>query len=409
MPNPSPREIVYLWPYLEWGGAQIYFSGIMKLAGQRYTCRAAMPEGSDEKIREYMRRLGVPCDFFPGHMDLSPARSVWHKVRRRLRDARAAISIARHVNRYDLRNAVLHVDLGPWSWPLLLCYLSVRANVFLTLHIALPRPAIFRRIRLQTIFSVLCRMPGFHLLVSNREMLESLTPYLPVSFVPTVRLAYTGIDRVEIDTVLERAFNPVQVRERYGLPPAKTFAFSLGRLTARKGCLVLLEAVRRVREEVPSLCFVWIGDGDQRAEVEAFLERHELRDAFRVIPPSRIGPDRLDLLELLRLADFFLHPSYMEGLPGAVLEAMALGKACVASRVNAIPEAITDGENGILVPPGDAGALAAAILRLFKDSVLRERLGAAGRARVLETFDEAFAAKTTVDYYDRCWESGVTG
>ena len=409
MPNPPPREIVYLWPYLEWAGAQIYFSGIMKLAAQRYSIRAAMPDGSDEKIREYMRRLGVRCDFFPRHMDTSPARSVWHKVRRRLRDARTAIAIARHVKRYDLRNTILHVDLGPWWWSLLLCYLSLRANVFLTLHIALPEQPILRRIRLQTIFSVLCRMPRFHLLVSNREMLESLKPYLSASFVPTVRLAYTGIDRAEISAALERPFDPERVRDRYGLPPARTFAFSLGRLTARKGCLVLLEAVRRVREEAPSLCFVWIGDGDQRAEVETYLERHALGDAFRVIPPSRIGPDRLDLLELLRLADFFIHPSFMEGLPGAVLEAMALGKACVASRVNAIPEAITDGENGILVPAGDAGALAGAILRLFKDPELRGRLGAAARARVLETFDEAFAAKTTVDYYDRCWESGVPG
>jgi glycosyltransferase involved in cell wall biosynthesis len=252
-------------------------------------------------------------------------------------------------------------------------------------------------------------MPRFHLLVSNREMLESLKPYLPASFMRTVRLAYTGIDRAEISAVLERPFDPARIRVRYGLPPATTFALSLGRLIVQKGCLVLLEAVRRVREEAPSLCFVWIGDGDQRAEVEAYLERHALEDAFRVIPPSRIGADRLDLLELLRLADFFIHPSYMEGLPGALLEAMALGKACVASRVNAIPEAITDGETGILVPAGDAEALTGAIVRLFKDPTLRERLGAAGRAAVLETFDEAFGAKTTVDYYDRCWESGAPG
>ena len=409
MPKPPPREIVYLWPYLEWGGAQTYFFGIIKLASQRYAIRAAMPEGSDEIIRGYLRCLGVRCDFFPRHMDTSPVRSVWHKVRRRLRDARTAIAIARHVKRYDHRNTILHVDLGPWWWSLLLCHLSLRTNVFLTLHIALPELPIIRRIRLQAIFSVLCRMPRFHLLVSNREMLESLKPYLPVWFVPTVRLTYTGFDRAEISAVLERPLDPERIRDRYGLPPATTFAFSLGRLTPRKGCLVLLEAVRRIRVEAPSLCFVWIGDGDQRAEVEAYIERYALEDAFRVIPPSRIGGDRLDLLELLRLADFFIHPSYMEGLPVAMLEAMALGKACVASRVNAIPEAITDGEDGILVPAGDAGVLAGAILRLFKDPELRERLGAAGRARMLETFDESFAAKTAVDYYDRCWAGGAPG
>jgi glycosyltransferase involved in cell wall biosynthesis len=126
-----------------------------------------------------------------------------------------------------------------------------------------------------------------------------------------------------------------------------------------------------------------------------------LADYFRIIPPAQIGSDRLDILRLIQIAQLFVHPSFQEGLPGAVLEAMALGKPCVASRVNAIPEVIVDNETGLLVPPGDR-ALTNAIHRIYSDSALRERLAKAGRDLVLTHFDERIAAQTTVDCYDSC-------
>jgi glycosyltransferase involved in cell wall biosynthesis len=79
---------------------------------------------------------------------------------------------------------------------------------------------------------------------------------------------------------------------------------------------------------------------------------------------------------------------------------MALGKACIASNINAIPEAIKDHETGVLVPPGDHQSLAEAITELQADTKLRERLAAAGQAYALSNFDERTAARTTVDYYD---------
>ena len=61
--NDFPWQILYVWPYLEWGGAQIYFMGIMKLAKETYQVRAVMPKGTDPKIIGYLQRLGVPCTF----------------------------------------------------------------------------------------------------------------------------------------------------------------------------------------------------------------------------------------------------------------------------------------------------------------------------------------------------------
>ena len=98
----------------------------------------------------------------------------------------------------------------------------------------------------------------------------------------------------------------------------------------------------------------------------------------------------------------FVLPSFNEGLPIALLEAMALGKACVASRINAIPEAVTDHETGILVEAGDHLALAAAIRELKANPTLRERIARAGQNFVLENFDERDTARITVDCYDAC-------
>jgi glycosyltransferase involved in cell wall biosynthesis len=170
----------------------------------------------------------------------------------------------------------------------------------------------------------------------------------------------------------------------------------------RKGCHVLLEAARELRPRHPSLYFAWIGTAAPNQEIEARIDEYGLRDSFRTITSGEIGESRLDLLLLLRLADLFVLPSLSEGLPVALLEAMALGKACIASGVNAIPEAIRDHETGVLVQPGDPKGLAEAITGLQADTRLRERLASAGQAYVLSNFDERIAARTTVDFYDAC-------
>src|SRR5205085_7244813 len=92
---------------------------------------------------------------------------------------------------------------------------------------------------------------------------------------------------------------------------------------------------------------------------------------------------RTDLDACLAAADVAVLPSLQEGLGVAALEAMAAARPVVASRVGGLGEAVVHGETGLLVPPADPGALAAALARLIGDPALRVRLGAAGRARVL--------------------------
>jgi len=107
----------------------------------------------------------------------------------------------------------------------------------------------------------------------------------------------------------------------------------------------------------------------------------------------------------MSLADIFILASLQEGLPIALVEAMALGLACIATNVNAIPEAIADGENGILVPPNDPGTLSAAMVDLLNDREKQKRLGAAASRIAYERFDERITADRTLKLYDAVWKT----
>ena len=95
----------------------------------------------------------------------------------------------------------------------------------------------------------------------------------------------------------------------------------------------------------------------------------------------------------------YVHPAVHEGLPLAVIEAMMRGLPVIASRIGGNPEAVEDGETGLLVPPGDARALAEVLARILRDRPLRDRMGAAGRRRAVERFE----ASTSLDAYLRLY------
>lgn len=398
-------EVLYVWPYLEWGGAQIYFSGIMKLARDRYEVRAIMPQGSAERLLSYMKQASVPCEFFDAHIDAAPALTPWRKIQRHMRKARTEFVIARRLGWKRLKRAVLHVDFGPWSSFWLLLYLTLRCHVLVTLHTALPHVSLLRRTSWKLKFTILTSMPTFHLLASNYEMIESLRPYVPDHVRQDVHLAYSGIDRKEIEEALGEKIDSANVREKYKLPPQGFLVFGMGQFIERKGCWVLLDAAQELRRNNSRIGFVWIGTGPIDEETERRLQEYNLGDSFRLVPSEEIGNSRLELLKLLRVADLFVLPSLIEGLPLALLEAMALGLPCIASNINAIPEALTDNMQGILVAPRDVNAWADAIARLEADSLTRERIALAGQQHVLVNFDERKTAQTTLALYDACFKT----
>jgi glycosyltransferase involved in cell wall biosynthesis len=151
----------------------------------------------------------------------------------------------------------------------------------------------------------------------------------------------------------------------------------LGRLEAAKGVFELLAAASRLAPRFPALRLVFGGEGDAQA-----LRRRaaELGLAERIELPGWLSQEERDA-ELAK-AEVFCLPSYAEGLPMAMLEAMAAGKAVVATAVGGIPEALRDGDNGLLVPPRDEQALARALSDLMGDTALRDRLAERARTTI---------------------------
>jgi glycosyltransferase involved in cell wall biosynthesis len=162
-----------------------------------------------------------------------------------------------------------------------------------------------------------------------------------------------------------------------------------GVLERRKGHAVLLDALARVPGPVR---LVVCGDGAERAALAAAARPLGTR--------VRFAGFRDDMPACLAAADMVAMPSLQEGLGVAALEAMAAGRAVVASRTGGLAEVVVEGETGFLVPPGDAGALAVALARLAADAALRARLGAAGRARVLAHYTSARMAEGTLSCYE---------
>lgn len=148
----------------------------------------------------------------------------------------------------------------------------------------------------------------------------------------------------------------------------------VGWLIEGKGVCELLEAAKRIRDAR----FTLIGPADTAFGPRLRNALEGLEDHVRVLPPRA----RREILELYREADIFVLPTWREGFPNVVLEAMAAGLPVVATPVGAIPDAVCDGREGLLVPPRDAGALTAALEKLVHDRALRLAMGSRARARV---------------------------
>ncbi|MGO4426060.1 glycosyltransferase family 4 protein, partial [Streptomyces sp. MCAF7] len=163
-----------------------------------------------------------------------------------------------------------------------------------------------------------------------------------------------------------------------------------------KGLVHLVEALAKVRTENPDAHLVVVGKRPETGPVAEAMNRYGLEGAVDFVK----GISDAELVDLVRGAQIACVPSLYEGFSLPAAEAMATGTPLVATTGGAIPEvAGADGETCLAVPPGDAGALAAALTRLLDDAELRRRLGAAGRERVLTHFTWERAAIGTVERY----------
>ncbi|HEY7818787.1 MAG TPA: glycosyltransferase family 4 protein, partial [Vicinamibacteria bacterium] len=186
-----------------------------------------------------------------------------------------------------------------------------------------------------------------------------------------VAVVPNAIDLSDID----RAPPPIDL----GIPESARVLLSVGRLEQNKGFSLLARALARVRED-----FFWVqvGSGPERARLESEIERLGLSD--RALLTGKVADERLHAL--YERCALFLHPTLNEGSSQVTLEAMAHAKPVVGSRVGGIPDKVADGENGLLVPPGDVEALAQAIANALSSPDRLRTWGAKSRAIVEARF-----------------------
>lgn len=168
-----------------------------------------------------------------------------------------------------------------------------------------------------------------------------------------------------------------------------------------KGHELLLEAVPALRRRVPGVRILLAGGGGRAAALEARARRMELGDAVRFLG------HREDVPRLLRACDVVALPSRAEALPTALIEAAAAGRPAVATRVGGTPEVVEHGETGLLVEPGDAGALASALAGLLEDVDRARRYGRAARRRAEERFDIDRQVERTLELWREVAPSGA--
>ena len=189
-------------------------------------------------------------------------------------------------------------------------------------------------------------------------------------------------------TVIHNGINPPQVdpadrartRAALGVKDDQPLILAVGRVTLQKGFTYLLQAMPQIISSFPNALVVIAGDGPLRPELEQEAKSLGVGEHVRFLG------FRQDVPQLLAAADLFAMPSVFEGFPIVLLEAMVMGKAVVASRVQGVDEIVVSGQNGVIVPSQDVPALAQAVVVVLEEPAYAAAMGVAARKTVLDGF-----------------------
>lgn len=173
----------------------------------------------------------------------------------------------------------------------------------------------------------------------------------------------------------EPSRSAADVRAELRIPNEATVILTVSRLVEEKGHVYLIDAVRRVLAAHADVFLVIVGWGPLEGLLKERVREFRLGDRVRI-------PGRMDIKDVLPIADLYIEPAVSTDLPVAVMEAMSVGKAVIATDISEIPVFIEDMRTGLLVPPKDAPRMAEAIERLLADRELRARLGRQAQERV---------------------------
>ncbi len=227
------------------------------------------------------------------------------------------------------------------------------------------------RIFLQT-EKLLGRITHHHIALTPEEGKDYLN--FGVARAKNISVIHSGVD---LNCFKRSATKSNPKRNELGISPDSLVVGFVGWLIPIKGVTYLVNAMTKIVEQHPKSLLVLVGKGDDKGEEEIKLkeqvERAGLADKVRFLGW------RPDVDVIMGCFDIFILPSLNEGMGRVLVEAMAAGLPIVASRVGGIPDLVKDGENGLLVPPADAGALERAISNLLSDKARRKLMGETGK------------------------------
>lgn len=385
---PEPIRVLRVIARLNMGGPALhvaYLTAGLAERGYRTTLVAGELSRGEESMAFVADRLGVPVVTVSElHREISP-----------IRDAVATVRLARLIR--SERPHILHTHtakagaLGRLA--ALLAGPSARPLIVHTFHGHVLRGYFggFRAWAFKLVERLLARTTDALVAVSPqvRDDLVALGVAPAEKFV-VVRL---GIELEERVAVANGARE--DARRLLGIPPDRFVVGWVGRMTGVKRTTDLLRALEALRGRGVDATLCLVGDGPDRLafEEEAYrrgLARHCLSLGYQD-----------DVARWYATFDAFVLPSGNEGTPVTTIEALASGRPVVATRVGGVPDVVGDGEDGFLVEVGDTDGLAERLARLAADPALRERMGAAGRERVLSRYD----VDRLVDDVDRLYRS----
>ena len=407
--KPATRrgKIIYAWNYVRWGGAQIYLLSLIKGVLEEFDVVVILPLGSDPQLLSFLDNLGVEYDFFSPAADQRRPKTIKQRVARRWLKIRSEGALRVAIEKHRTFDSIVHVDLAPQQSVRTLILLCRSGIVFISSHNSNERHSLLREMLWTIGLRAVSRCPNFNIFCANRDAQRYLCSYLPEDLCERIIITRAAVDRKLIESVYLERDSKDKIREEFGIPKDKIVVLTVGQFIDRKGRWELMEAASDVLKHSAQVKFVWL-TAELPNEIDAERVRsYNLGESFRLIKSSTVGNDRNSILRFFLTADIFVLPSLKEGLPIAILEAMALGLPTISTRINAIPEVLIDNKTGLSVLPGDAGELSRAIEKLLRDGELRSELAEEGRRFVLENFDDRKTVNIAMSAYRKALDRTI--
>jgi glycosyltransferase involved in cell wall biosynthesis len=393
------QKLIFSWPYLSWGGAQIFFLNLSKSLRDSFEITFMMPAGSSPEVVSQIENENFPIHFWGHQVEITRSQGLIGKIRVHLTKVFGELRYVIALLRISSKESIIHLELAPWQSILPLLLLSRRRTVFATIHNRLGPVSGLRKTLWILKFKLASQFDGIYFFTANADARESMRSLMPANMLENTVVLHANVDLPEIERLRSESLRDrSRLRELLGIQDSDFVIVTTGQFIDRKGRKVLGDAAVLLGERGLHPRMFWLSD-TQLDDDGMKLTRS--KNPINVVRPGDIGGGREAAIRFLGIGDVFVLPSLFEGLPISLLEAMAYGIPCVSTNVNGIPEAIDDGHEGILVEAGNPHELADAIIRITSDGEAAKRMGRHSIERIRSTFTSEEVARIAASEYKK--------